>query len=182
MISHPDGHWPNDWQSVGHCPMSDYYILLCNVCIYLFNFNSLELATWGVIGGGGKFWQHARCASAHITFAAFGKPSGGGGTGVELHSTQRNVEMKWDGTLVVLKLAGLHYQTELIVMLWHQKWHTHRCSVRMPFGSSLLSFSPQYSRTFSRDREQHQQTGQMPPNHDHPASSEGFHCARAYSL
>ena len=36
------------------------------------NFNSLELATWGGIGGGGKFWQHASCASAHITFAAFG--------------------------------------------------------------------------------------------------------------
>ena len=41
----------------------------------------------GGLGVGGKFWQHARCASAHITFAAFGKPSGGGGGRVLSDST-----------------------------------------------------------------------------------------------
>ena len=72
--------------------------------------NSLELATWGMRGGGGKFWQHASCASAHITFAALpGGPWAGGGGGVlvlkhvkkcapcasyKVDELQRNVEMK----------------------------------------------------------------------------------------
>ena len=51
---------------------------LQQVTIYLFNLKT-ELATWGGIGGGGKFWLHASCASAHITFAALAGLAGGGG-------------------------------------------------------------------------------------------------------
>ena len=48
------------------------------------NLNSLELATWWGIGGGGKFWQHVSLGSAHITFAALAslaRSGGGGGDG-----------------------------------------------------------------------------------------------------
>ena len=51
---------------------------------YYLNLNSLELATFGEGGGdrgGGKFWQHVMCASAHITFAALASLAGGGGDG-----------------------------------------------------------------------------------------------------
>ena len=58
---------------------------LRQLIIFLFNLKA-ELATWGGGGGvgcGGKFWKHARRASAHITFAALGSQVGGEGEGQE---------------------------------------------------------------------------------------------------
>ena len=44
-------------------------------------------------GGGGKFWQHVSCASAHITFAALASLAGGGGreTGVDQKACKKYV-------------------------------------------------------------------------------------------
>ena len=82
-------------------------LLSIPVMIYLFNLET-ELATWGGggIGGGGKFWQHASCASAHITFAALGSQVGGGG-GVD----QKHGVLKYRD---ILRLHGVAASTPSI--------------------------------------------------------------------
>ena len=75
--------------------MIDFDCVGLNGLIYLFNFNSLELATWGGGLGVGASFGSTLAVLAHISLSRpLASQVGGGGTGVERHPTQRNVEMK----------------------------------------------------------------------------------------